>query len=237
MDADDAQRARADRNAGIVLGAAVFATGLVAGLYYFSSIAVMPALTAADDRTLVDAMQQMIDEIENPAFFATFLGAPVLAAVALIQARRSGSARIAGWIVVALALYAAMVVITFAVHIPLNDDLKEAGDPARIEDLAAVRDDFVTPWVAWDIVRTVTTTAAFGCLAWALVLRGRMERAGPGMTCATRGSGPPRGRGAHEYGSARPSGVPALGHTSGSSTVRWTLQSGDRQDERAPLSF
>jgi hypothetical protein len=29
--------------------------GLVAGLFYFSAIAVMPALTAADDRTLVDA--------------------------------------------------------------------------------------------------------------------------------------------------------------------------------------
>jgi uncharacterized membrane protein len=40
-----------------------------------------------------------------------------------------------------------------------------------------VRDDFVTPWVAWDIVRTLVTTAAFGCLTWALVLRGRMGRA------------------------------------------------------------
>jgi hypothetical protein len=35
----------------------------------------------------------------------------------------------------------------------------------------------VTPWVAWDIVRTLASTAAFGCLAWALVLRGRMGRA------------------------------------------------------------
>ena len=63
----------ADRNADLVLVAAVIAMGLLAGLYYFSSIAVMPALTAADDRTLVDAMQQMIDKIENPAFFLTFL--------------------------------------------------------------------------------------------------------------------------------------------------------------------
>jgi hypothetical protein len=59
----------ADRTADIVLGAAVLAMGLVAGLYFFSAIAVMPALTAADDRTLVDAMQQMIDKIENPPFF------------------------------------------------------------------------------------------------------------------------------------------------------------------------
>jgi uncharacterized membrane protein len=167
----------ADRSAGIVLGAAVFAMGLLAGLYYFSAIAVMPALTAADDRTLVDAMQQMIDKIENPAFFLVLLGAPTLAAVALVQARRSGPPKTAGWIVAGLALYTVMVVITFAVHIPLNDDLKQAGDPDRIDNLAAVRDDFVTPWVAWDIVRTLATTAAFGSLTWALVLRGRMGRA------------------------------------------------------------
>jgi uncharacterized membrane protein len=166
----------ADRNGDIVLGAAVVAMGLVAGLFFFSAIAVMPALTAADDRTLVDAMQQMIDKIENPAFFLAFLGAPALAAVALAQARRSGSAKIAGWIVAGLALYTVMVIITFAVHIPLNEDLKDAGDPARIENLAEVRDDFVTPWVAWDIVRTLATIAAFAALTWALALRGRTAR-------------------------------------------------------------
>jgi uncharacterized membrane protein len=169
--------ATAERSADIVLGAAVIAMGLVAGLYFFSTIAVMPALTAADDRTLVDAMQQMIDKIENPAFFLVFLGAPVLAAVALAQARQSGQAKTTAWIVAGLVLYAVMVVITFAVHLPLNEDLKDAGDPARIENLAEVRDDFVTPWVAWDIVRTVASIAGFGALTWALVLRGRIGRA------------------------------------------------------------
>jgi uncharacterized membrane protein len=167
----------ADRTADVVLGAAVIAMGLLAGLFYAFDVAVMPALTAADDRTLVDAMQQMIDKIENPAFFLTLLGCPALAAVALFQARRSGSAKTAGWIVAGLALYTVQVVVSFAVHFPLNDDLMKAGDPARIENLAAVRDDFVTPWVAWNIVRTLASTAAFGCLAWALVLRGRMGRA------------------------------------------------------------
>jgi uncharacterized membrane protein len=166
--------AGADRNADIVLGAAVIAMGLLAGLIYAFSIAVMPGLAAADDRTLVDAMQQMAD---NPAFPLTFLAAPMLAAVALFQARRSGSPKTAGWIIAGLALYTVTVVITFAIHIPLNEDLKNAGDPARIENLAAVRDDFATPWVAWNLVRTLASTAAFGALAWALVLRGHMGRA------------------------------------------------------------
>jgi hypothetical protein len=59
----------------------------------------------------------------------------------------------------------------------LNEDLKQAGEPSRIGNLAAVHDDFATPWVAWNIVRTLASTAAFGCLAWALVLRGRRGRA------------------------------------------------------------
>jgi uncharacterized membrane protein len=173
--------AGADRSADIVLGAAVIAMGLLAGLYFFSAIAVMPALTAADDRTLVDAMQQMIDKIENPAFFLVLLGAPALATVALVQARNSGQPKLAGWIIAGLALYTLMVIITFAVHIPLNEDLKDAGDPARIENISEVRDDFVTPWVAWDIVRTLATTAAFASLTWALVLRGRTQRTEHGL--------------------------------------------------------
>jgi uncharacterized membrane protein len=165
------------RSADVVLAGAVVAMGLLAGLYYFSSIAVMPALTAADDRTLVDAMQQMIVKIENPFFFLALLGAPALATAALVQARRSGQPNTATWIAAALALYAVMVIITFAVHFPLNEDLEQAGDPAQIDNLAAVRDDFVTPWVAWDIVRTLATTAAFAALTWALTLHARTGRA------------------------------------------------------------
>ncbi len=163
----------AARNADIALGAAVIAMGLFAGLFYTFSTAVMPGLSAAEDRTLVDAMQRMID---NPVFPLTFVAAGALGTVALLQARRSGAAEAAGWIGAALALYTVTAVITFAIHLPLNEELKQAGDLDGIESLAAVRDDFVTPWVAWDIVRTLASTAAFGCIAWALVLRGRSGR-------------------------------------------------------------
>src|SRR5262245_36392840 len=105
-----------NRIAGIVLGAAVIGMGLLAGLFYAFDVAVMPGLTGADDRTLVDAMQHMIDAIENPAFFLTFLGAPVLAVVALLQARRAGSTETARWILVGLGAYAVMFIVTVAVH-------------------------------------------------------------------------------------------------------------------------
>jgi uncharacterized membrane protein len=57
----------------------------------------------------------------------------------------------------------------------LNDKLKAAGAPERIADLAAVREQFnQARWVAWNLVRTVASTAAFGCLTWALVQYGRV---------------------------------------------------------------
>jgi uncharacterized membrane protein len=40
-------------------------------------------------------------------------------------------------------------------------------------DLAAVREDYEDPWVVWNAVRTVASTAALGCLVYALVLYGR----------------------------------------------------------------
>ncbi len=171
--ADHERTDGADRSTDIVLGGAVIGMGLLAGLIYDWSVAVMPALTAAEDRTLVDAMQQTVD---NPAFPLTFLGAGALAAVALVRARRSDSPETARWIVAGLALYTVAVVVTFAVHIPLNEDIQRAGDLARIENVAAVRDDFAAPWVAWNVVRALASTAAFGCLTWALVLRGRSRR-------------------------------------------------------------
>jgi uncharacterized membrane protein len=71
-------------------------------------------------------------------------------------------------------LYLAVFVITVGVHVPLNDEIKAAGDPDRIADLAVVRERFDEDrWVSWNIVRAVASTTALGCLAWALVEYGR----------------------------------------------------------------
>ena len=67
----------------------------------------------------------------------------------------------------------AAFVITIAVNVPLNDGLKAAGDPSHVTDLEAVRHRFnEAKWVTWNNVRTAVSLAAFGCLAWALVLYG-----------------------------------------------------------------
>jgi uncharacterized membrane protein len=163
-----------------VLGAAALAMGLLAGLFYAFSCAVLPGLADAQDRTLVDGMRNINDAIENPVFFLTFLGAPALAIWALVLARHEGATDVARWVIAGLVLCGVVWLVTFAFNFPLNDDLKNAGPLDRIADVGKLRDDFVGPWVAWNVVRTVACTAAFACLGWAVLLRARIGAAGPG---------------------------------------------------------
>jgi uncharacterized membrane protein len=73
----------------------------------------------------------------------------------------------------ALAFYVVALAITTVVHFPLNDALVGAGDPGRITDLAAVRNDFERPWAVANVARTVTCVLALACLGRALSLHGQ----------------------------------------------------------------
>jgi uncharacterized membrane protein len=103
----------------------------------------------------------------------TFTGALVLTALATVLQRRHGPGVAVRWTVAALVLYGIVLAVTVGINIPLNDEIDRAGDPDRIADLAHVRDQFEGPWVAWNIVRSVLSTAAVAALARALFLHGR----------------------------------------------------------------
>lgn len=153
-------------NAGLVLGASMVLTGLVAGLYYAFACAVMIGLADTGDRTFVDSMQRINEGIQNPVFLLSFLGAFAIPIAAAVMQKTPEAKR---WIWIALALYTITLITTFAINIPLNDDL----DAASLANAAAAREDFEDPWVVWNIVRAVLATAALGALGRALVLHGR----------------------------------------------------------------
>ncbi|MGV9925193.1 anthrone oxygenase family protein [Nocardia rhamnosiphila] len=160
----------------VVLIAATVATGLMAGVFGIYAVAIMPGLRTTDDRTFIGAYQAIDRAIINPLFLATFLGALILSIAAALLNFGGGSRSVLFWAAAAAVLYLVAVVITFAVHLPLNDALKAAGAPADLADPTAVREAFAeSRWGAWNIVRTVTSTAAFGSLSWALVLWGRAQ--------------------------------------------------------------
>ena len=160
----------------VALIAATMTVGLMAGVFALYTNAIMPGLRRADDRTFVGAFQSIDKAIINPLFMAGFFGALLLTGLAAGLHLDAHSRPVLPWVASAFVLYLAAVVITLAVNVPLNDRLKAAGNPDRIADLAAVRKRFnEARWAAWNAVRTLTSTAAFGCLAWALVVYGDLR--------------------------------------------------------------
>jgi uncharacterized membrane protein len=139
----------------VALLAATLTAGLMAGVYGIFALAIMPGLRATDDGTFVAAFHAIDRAILNPLFMLWFFG-PLLFAV--VAALFGGDAL--PWIVAAAVLSLAVVVITFAVHLPLNDAI------------TAGREQFhEARWVAWNVARAVLSTAAFASLAWALVVQ------------------------------------------------------------------
>lgn len=154
-----------------VLTGATFAAGLNAGLFFSYAISVMPALRGASDRTVVETMQRINVAILNGWFAAAFGGGLLLVAAATLLHLRSGRP-VLPWLLAGLLLSLLVIVVTGAVNVPLNDALAAAGPVDRIDDLAAVRQAFESRWVTWNLVRTVASVAAFGCLCRALLLTG-----------------------------------------------------------------
>lgn len=156
----------------LVLVGAIITMGLVAGAFSLYAHTIMPGLEHTDDRTFLAAFQAIDRAIINPWFMVGgFVGALAFSIAAVVTNLHRPALP---WVLAALILYLAAFIATIAVNVPLNDMIKAAGDPAHITNPAAVRHQFdETRWAAWNLMRAITSTVAFGCLAWALVLHGR----------------------------------------------------------------
>jgi len=165
------------RRTGILI-AATMTTGLTAGVFADWSNAVMPGLRGVDDRTFVTAFQALDASITSPLFLGVgYLGALLFTALSAALHRRADQRPVLRWIVAALVCYLAVYVITFGVHEPLNETLRAAGTPVGDADFATARAHLdEAMWTAWNTVRTVAATLAFGCLTWALVIHRRLGR-------------------------------------------------------------
>ena len=163
----------------VALIVATMTIGLMAGVFGLYANTIMPGLGRTDDRTFVGAFQSIDRAIINPLFLATLFGALVFTGLAAALHLGEDWRSVLPWIVAAFALYFAVVVVTLSVNVPLNDAIKAAGEPDSIADLAAVRERFnEAKWVGWNAVRVVLSTAALGCLSWALVVHGRAATLG-----------------------------------------------------------
>ncbi|THA74381.1 anthrone oxygenase family protein [Streptomyces sp. A0592] len=168
--------AKGPRPAGAVLTVSTVLVGLMAGLFFAFDVSVMPGLAAGDDQTYVTAMRAFNKAIDgNPLFGTAFLLALVAAVLSAVLEFRGGRRAVALWVGAAAAAYLVVLLITFTVNIPLNNELADAGDVAGMKDFGIV-ERFRTTWVTTNIIRTLLCTTALAALARALLLHGRATR-------------------------------------------------------------
>ncbi|MER7281073.1 anthrone oxygenase family protein [Dactylosporangium sp. NPDC000244] len=153
----------------VVLAATTLLVGLSAGVFFAYSTSVMLALHQVEDRTFIDVMQRINRVIVNGWFMTAFLGALLLAVVAVLLHLSSGHRGPLPWLVATAVLYLVVVAVTMAINVPMNNTLEAAGPVAQIADPAAVRQAFEGPWTGWNLVRTVASGGSLLTLALALI--------------------------------------------------------------------
>lgn len=142
---------------------ATVGSGLMAGLLFVFSNAVMRALTQLPPPAGLDAMQRINVAIVNPLFLTVFLGTTVLSfVIAVITAAVPDQ----GWLFGAsLAYLIGVFGITMARNVPLNNTL--AAVPAA--DAATRWPAYVAAWQRWNHLRTVAAVGATVAFAVGLI--------------------------------------------------------------------
>jgi uncharacterized membrane protein len=125
--------------------AAATGAGLIAGLFFFCSVVLMPALARIPGPAGISAMQAVNVVIIRALFLVVFLGTAAAALALAVLAPRP------------LHLAGVMGVTAVAI-VPLNIALdRVAADSAEGERLWR---HYLSRWTAWNHVRTITSTAA-----------------------------------------------------------------------------
>jgi uncharacterized membrane protein len=156
----------------LMLVGATLTTGLVAGVFYAYSVSVDPGLAAQSDASYIATMQEINERIQNPLFFASFIGAVLFLLAALaIHLPRLRSGRFLLISLACLLYIGGGFLLTAFINVPMNDQLAtvDLDAPARV--LSQAREAYEDPWNFWNGVRTVFSTLAFVSLIWACLQR------------------------------------------------------------------
>lgn len=152
----------------IVLACAALTTASITGLFYAYSCSVNPGLSRLADLEYVTAMQSINRAIQNPLFFVSFLGTPILLPVST-WLNHDQSLPFRFWmLLMATVLYLIGVVgVTAFGNIPLNEALDSFSiQTASAEEMAIQRARFEVPWNNWHVIRT---SASFGTLVLVII--------------------------------------------------------------------
>jgi uncharacterized membrane protein len=141
---------------------ALVGSGLVSGLLFAFSVAVIPALNELSPESGMQAMQRINVVIINPVFLLAFLGTSALCmTVAFFAMRGLPSVSSICLLIGALAYLLGPLGITIAFNGPLNNQL--ANVPA--DRAQAEWPKYVSAWLRWNHVRTALGAVAIASLS------------------------------------------------------------------------
>jgi uncharacterized membrane protein len=150
----------------ILTSIAAIASAAAAGMMYVFSTFVMRGLDRTGPVTAITAMRGInADANSNGPFLLAYFAATLLAVavgvVAVVQIRQPGS----GWLLAGAIFGVLGAIITIAFNVPLNNHL-DTVDSTALSLAEAAREwaAYLSPWTAWNHVRTVTAVIASALL-------------------------------------------------------------------------
>lgn len=141
------------RHPAIALTVATVLTGLFAGFFLTYSASVVLGLAQVDDITYVRSFQGINATIRNATFAVFFFGCVPSIVWALVTHRSAGRTTKA-LLATALAACAAVVAITFAGSVPLNNELATYVE-LDAATAAVARGDFESTWNFLNLLRSI----------------------------------------------------------------------------------
>jgi len=146
--------------------------GLMAGLFFAFSVAVMGALAHIAPAAAIAAMQSINRVILNPVFLSVFMGTAAACGLLAVSALSRWNDPAAVSLLAGGLLYVVGgFLVTIVFNVPMNNALAVV-DPASTEG-ASYWTRYLTHWTAWNHLRTVACLAAAAALTIALYLQAR----------------------------------------------------------------
>jgi uncharacterized membrane protein len=143
-------------------------TGVVGGVFFAFSNFVMAGLARLPAPGGIAAMNSINVTVINPLFMTALFGTGILCLVVAVYALLNWSMGGALLLIVgALAYIVGNIVVTMLFNVPLNNVLA-AVDPSSAEG-AALWTRYLSEWLMWNHVRTVTAIAATAAFMIALL--------------------------------------------------------------------
>lgn len=146
---------------------AAVGAGVSGGVFFAFSVFVMKALGRLPAAEGISAMHAINKAAPAPLFMLALFGTGAVSIALSVVALGHLDQRWAVYLLTGTALYLACLILTMAYHVPRNDALALV-DPTG-PGAAHAWAHYLSPWTAWNHVRTVT--ALGGSTAFIIALR------------------------------------------------------------------